>query len=56
MWLGRRVVSNYAVGYDNIECPRCQRARRFSDEHPVCVLTDATADMAFAQLMAAPGC
>ncbi|MFN8556564.1 MAG: D-glycerate dehydrogenase [Dehalococcoidia bacterium] len=47
-----RVVSNYAVGYDNIDVAACT-ARRIPVGHTPGVLTETTADFAFALLMAA---
>jgi glyoxylate reductase len=47
-----RVVSNMAVGYDNIDVPACT-ARGIPVGHTPGVLTDTTADFAFALLMAA---
>ena len=47
-----RVVSNYAVGYDNIEVPACTR-RGVAVGNTAGVLTETTADAAFALLMAA---
>jgi glyoxylate reductase len=49
---GLRVVSNYAVGYDNIDVPACAR-RGISVGNTPGVLTDTTADLAWALLMAA---
>ena len=46
-----RVVSNYAVGYDNIDVPACTR-RRIPVGNTPGVLTDATADLAMALLLA----
>ncbi len=46
-----RVVSNYAVGFDNIDVPACT-ARRVAVCTTPDVLTDTTADFAFALLMA----
>src|SRR5581483_26175 len=46
-----RVVSNMAVGYDNIDVPACT-ARRVVVGHTPGVLTEATADLAFALLLA----
>ncbi|MCY1021182.1 2-hydroxyacid dehydrogenase [Pyxidicoccus sp. MSG2] len=45
-----RAVSNVAVGYDNIDVPACT-ARRIPVGHTPGVLTDTTADFAFALLM-----
>jgi glyoxylate reductase len=47
-----RVVANYAVGYDNIDMPAC-RARGVAVGNTPGVLTETTADLAFALLMAA---
>jgi glyoxylate reductase len=47
-----RAISNYAVGYDNIDV-RAAAARRIAVGHTPDVLTDATADLAFALLLAA---
>jgi glyoxylate reductase len=47
-----RVVSNYAVGYDNIDVPACTR-RGIPVGNTPGVLTETTADLAFALLMAA---
>lgn len=47
-----KVVSNYAVGFDNIDV-RLATARRIPVGNTPGVLTDATADMAFALMMAA---
>ena len=46
------VVANYAVGYDNIDMPACTQAGVFATNTPG-VLTNTTADFAFALLMAA---
>jgi glyoxylate reductase len=46
-----RVVSNYAVGYDNIDIAAC-RARGVAVGNTPGVLTETTADLAFALLMA----
>ena len=46
-----RVVSNYAVGYDNIDVAAC-RARGVAVGNTPGVLTETTADLAFALLMA----
>lgn len=48
---GLRVVSNFAVGYDNIDVAAC-RARGVVVGNTPGVLTETTADMAFALLMA----
>ncbi len=47
-----RVVSNYAVGFDNVDVPACTR-RGIPIGNTPGVLTDTTADLAFALLMAA---
>ncbi|MER3485756.1 MAG: D-glycerate dehydrogenase, partial [Chloroflexota bacterium] len=47
-----RAVSNMAVGYDNIDVAACT-ARRIPVGHTPGVLTETTADFAFALLMAA---
>jgi lactate dehydrogenase-like 2-hydroxyacid dehydrogenase len=47
-----RVVSNYAVGFDNVDLPACTR-RGIPVGNTPGVLTDTTADLAFALLMAA---
>ena len=47
-----RVVSNYAVGFDNIDVAACAR-RGIPVGNTPGVLTDTTADLAFALLMAA---
>ncbi len=47
-----RVVSNFAVGYDNIDVPACTR-RGIPVGNTPGVLTETTADFAFALLMAA---
>jgi glyoxylate reductase len=47
-----RVVSNVAVGYDNIDVPACTRRGVFATNTPD-VLTEATADLAWALLLAA---
>jgi len=47
-----RVVANVAVGYDNIDVPAC-RARGVAVGNTPGVLTETTADLAFALLMAA---
>ncbi len=50
--LGLRVVANYAVGFDNIDVPACSR-RGVAVGNTPGVLTETTADLAFALLMAA---
>jgi glyoxylate reductase len=47
-----KVVSNYAVGFNNIDVPACT-ARGIAVGNTPGVLTDATADMAFCLLIAA---
>ena len=47
-----KVISNYAVGYDNIDVTEAT-ARGIPIGHTPGVLTETTADMAFALLMAA---
>jgi glyoxylate reductase len=47
-----RVVSNFAVGFNNIDVPACT-ARGIAVGNTPGVLTDATADMAFCLLIAA---
>jgi len=47
-----RVVSNIAVGYDNIDVEACNR-RQILVNNTAGVLTEATADLAFALLLAA---
>ena len=47
-----KVVSNYAVGFDNIDLAACTRRRIPAGNTPG-VLTETTADLAFALLMAA---
>ena len=47
-----KVVSNYAVGFDNIDVPACAR-RGVAVGNTPGVLTETTADLAFALLMAA---
>jgi len=47
-----RVVSNYAVGFDNIDVPACT-TRGIPVGNTPGVLTETTADLAFALLMAA---
>ncbi len=49
---GLRVVSNYAVGFDNIDVAACTR-RGIPIGNTPGVLTETTADLAFALLMAA---
>jgi lactate dehydrogenase-like 2-hydroxyacid dehydrogenase len=49
---GLRVVSNYAVGFDNVDVAACAR-RGVPVGNTPGVLTDTTADLAFALLMAA---
>jgi lactate dehydrogenase-like 2-hydroxyacid dehydrogenase len=49
---GLRVVSNYAVGVDNVDLAECTR-RGIPVGHTPGVLTETTADLAFALLMAA---
>jgi glyoxylate reductase len=49
---GLKVVSNYAVGFDNVDVPACT-ARGIPVGNTPGVLTDTTADLAFALLMAA---
>jgi glyoxylate reductase len=49
---GLRVISNLAVGYDNIDIPEATRRGIFVGNTPG-VLTETTADFAFALLMAA---
>jgi glyoxylate reductase len=49
---GLKVVSNFAVGFDNIDVPACT-ARGIAVGNTPGVLTDTTADLAFALLMAA---
>jgi lactate dehydrogenase-like 2-hydroxyacid dehydrogenase len=46
-----KVVSNYAVGFDNIDVPACTR-RGIAVGNTAGVLTETTADAAFALLMA----
>ena len=48
-----RVVANVGVGYDNIDVAACTR-RRIPVTNTPDVLTETTADLAFALLMAAP--
>ena len=47
-----KVVSNFAVGFDNIDVPACTRRGILAGNTPG-VLTETTADLAFALLMAA---
>jgi len=47
-----QVVANYAVGYNNIDLDACRRHRVLATNTPG-VLTEATADIAFALLLAA---
>jgi glyoxylate reductase len=47
---GLRVVANYAVGYDNFDLDACTRRGVLAANTPD-VLTDATADIAFALLL-----
>ena len=47
-----RVVSNYAVGFDNVDVPACTR-RRIPVGNTPGALTETTADLAWALLMAA---
>ncbi len=47
-----KVVSNFAVGFDNIDVPACTR-RKIPTGNTPGVLTETTADLAFALLMAA---
>lgn len=49
---GLKVVSNFAVGFDNIDVPACTR-RGVAVGNTPGVLTETTADLAFALLMAA---
>ena len=49
---GLRVVSNYAVGFDNVDVPACTR-RGIPVGNTPGALTDTTADLAWALLMAA---
>jgi glyoxylate reductase len=49
---GLKVVSNYAVGFDNVDVPECTR-RGIPVGNTPGVLTETTADLAFALLMAA---
>jgi glyoxylate reductase len=48
---GLKVVSNFAVGFDNVDVPACT-SRGVSIGNTPGVLTDTTADLAFALLMA----
>jgi glyoxylate reductase len=47
-----KVVSNYAVGFDNVDVPECTR-RRIQVGNTPGVLTETTADLAWALLMSA---
>ena len=47
-----RIVANHAVGFDNIDVPACTAAGVMATNTPE-VLTETTADMAFALLMSA---
>src|SRR6185295_4144489 len=49
---GLKVVSNFAVGFDNIDVPACTR-RGVPVGNTPGVLTDTTADLAWTLLMAA---
>lgn len=49
---GLRVIANYAVGYDNIDLAAA-KARGIKVSNTPGILTDATADVAFALMMAA---
>ena len=49
---GLKVVSNYAVGFDNVDVPACT-ARGVAVGNTPGVLTETTADLAWALLMAA---
>jgi lactate dehydrogenase-like 2-hydroxyacid dehydrogenase len=49
---GLKVVSNFAVGFDNIDVAACTRRRIPAGNTPG-VLTETTADLAFALMMAA---
>jgi lactate dehydrogenase-like 2-hydroxyacid dehydrogenase len=51
-WPGLKVVSNYAVGFDNIDVAACAR-RGIPVGNTPGVLTETTADLAWALLMAA---
>src|SRR5260221_14022383 len=46
-----RVISNVAVGFDNVDVPAATKRKIFVTNTPA-VLTDTTADFAFARLMA----
>ncbi|HUS63376.1 MAG TPA: hypothetical protein VMZ28_02495, partial [Kofleriaceae bacterium] len=47
-----RIVANYAVGYDNVDVPECTRRGVLVTNTPG-VLTEATADLTFALILAA---
>jgi glyoxylate reductase len=47
-----KIVANYAVGFDNIDVDACTRHRVLASNTPE-VLTETTADIAFALMMAA---
>lgn len=47
-----RIISTMSVGYDHIDIPKCT-ARRLPVGHTPGILTETTADLAFALLMAA---
>jgi glyoxylate reductase len=49
---GFKIVANYAVGYDNIDVAACTRHGVLASNTPE-VLTETTADIAFALMMAA---
>jgi glyoxylate reductase len=49
---GLRVISNYAVGFDNVDVPACTR-RGIAVGNTPGVLTETTADLAWTLLMAA---
>lgn len=49
--VGLRIVANYAVGYNNIDVEACTR-RKVAVSNTPDVLTDATADLAMALLLA----
>jgi glyoxylate reductase len=49
---GLKVVSNYAVGFDNVDVPACT-GRKIPVGNTPGVLTDTTADLAWALLLAA---